>query len=73
MGVQGQAGLDRPRLFDRSCSSFFCLFDFSSLLPSFEESPLARCFDQQEPKHDDNAAMARSNCQYRIIWDDTYT
>lgn len=40
MGVQGQAGLDRPRLFDSSRSSFFCLlFDFSSLLPAFEESP----------------------------------
>jgi hypothetical protein len=40
MGVQGQAGLDRPRLFDRSCSSFFCLlFDFSSLLPASVESP----------------------------------
>lgn len=69
MGVRGQAGLDRPRLFDRSCSSFFCLlFDFSSLLPAFEESPsLFVGSTNKTPKHDDSAAMARPICLYRII------
>jgi hypothetical protein len=68
MGVRGQAGLDRPRLFDRSCSSFLCLFDFSSLLPASEESPsLFVASINKTPKHDDSAAMARPIGLYRII------
>jgi hypothetical protein len=67
MGVQGQAGLDRPRLFDRSWSSFFCLFDFSSLLLSFEENPLARCLDQREPKHKSQNTIITPLWRGRIV------